>query len=58
MLYASFEIFTAMIMKYAIFWYVMLVAHVRTDVSEECFPSIIWVKRISGLGKTLAVTCD
>jgi hypothetical protein len=34
------------------------VALVRTDVSVECFISIIRVKTISGLGKTLAVTSN
>jgi hypothetical protein len=31
-------------------------ALVKTDVSDECIASIIWVKRISELGTMLAVT--
>jgi hypothetical protein len=42
-----------MAMKHVIFWHVALVG---TDVLEECITSIIWVKRISKLGTTLAVT--
>jgi hypothetical protein len=33
------------------------VAHIRTDISEECSASIIWVARIGGLG-ILAVTSN
>jgi hypothetical protein len=34
------------------------VAFVRTGVSEELSPSIIWVTRIGELGTTLAVTSN
>jgi hypothetical protein len=46
------------IMKNAVFWAVMSVALVRTDVSEECITSIIRVTKISELGTTLAVTSN
>jgi hypothetical protein len=45
-------------MKNAVFWEVMSVALVRTDVAEEPSPSIIKVTRIGELETTLAVTSN
>jgi hypothetical protein len=44
------------IIKNSVFWYVTMlqcVALIRTDVSEECSVSVIWVTGISKLGITL-----
>jgi hypothetical protein len=46
----------AVTMKSTIFWDIMPVAVVRTDVLEECIASIMRVARIGELGITLAVT--
>jgi hypothetical protein len=54
--YVRFEVFTAVTMKNAVSGMLRRVALVRTDVSEEPGASIIRVKRIGELGKTLAVT--
>jgi hypothetical protein len=56
--FVTFEIFTAMTMKNGVFWDVMPVALVRTDVSEELSATIIKVTRIGELGTTLAVTSN
>jgi hypothetical protein len=55
-IHVSFEVFTAVTMKNAVFWDVRGVALVRTDVSEERIGSIIRVKRSSEIGTKLAVT--
>jgi hypothetical protein len=44
------------IIKNAVFWELRCVDLVRTDVSEERSASIIRVRRIDELGKTLAIT--
>jgi hypothetical protein len=56
LLHLRFEVFTAVIMKNAVFWDARRVALVRTDVSEELSASFIRVTRIDDLGTTLAVT--
>jgi hypothetical protein len=45
-------------MKNAVFWDVTPCALVRADVSEEHIASIFWVRIISELGTTLAVTSN
>jgi hypothetical protein len=52
-----FEVFTAVTMKNPVFWDVMRVALVRTDVSEKLIVSIR-MKRISELETALAVTSN
>jgi hypothetical protein len=42
-------------MKNVVFWDIMHLAFVRTDVSEECIVSIIEVTKIGELGTTLAI---
>jgi hypothetical protein len=48
----------AVTMKNGILWDVMLLALVRTDVSEELSASFIRMTRIGELGTTLAVTSN
>jgi hypothetical protein len=48
----------AMTIKNTVFWGLRRVALVRTDVSEECFASIIRVTKIGDLGTTLDVTSN
>jgi hypothetical protein len=54
--YVRFEVFTAVTVKNAILWDVML----RGSCENQCFgggiASIIWVNRISKQGTVLAVT--
>jgi hypothetical protein len=47
-----------MTMKNAVFWDVMHVTPVRTEVSEKRSASTIMVTRIGELGTTLAVTSN
>jgi hypothetical protein len=51
------EVFTAVTMENAVFWDVKLCDFVRTDISEECSASIIWVTIIGEL-RALAVTSN
>jgi hypothetical protein len=45
-------------MKMAVFWMLRLVAHLRSDVSEERVASIIRVTRMGELGTTVTVTVN
>jgi hypothetical protein len=56
--FVRFEVFMAVTMKNGVFWDVMPVALVRTDVFAEISASIIRVTRIGELGTTLAVTSN